>query len=450
MLVDSDFSSLFDLLPIGAYRSSPDGRQLRANAALVKLNGYSSESEMLSAVENIATEWYCDPSRRDEFIAMLYSQTRVVDFVSEVYRHKTRERIWVREHAHLVSGVDGQPLYFEGTVQDITLEHLNYLNLQASETRFRSLTALSCDWYWELDPQFRFVRLDVGERSQSVGIGHHVIGKTRQDLGYIDLSAEEWVIYQNLLETHQVFHDFELPIHDPQVGKVWQSISGEPIFDAYGGFAGYRGVGRDVTSRKLNEEMIRQLAFHDPLTGLANRRLFMDRLQQTLTGMVRSGQCGVLIYLDLDKFKYLNDMHGHSAGDLYLQQVARRLEGCVRSVDTVARLGGDEFTIVLNDAGSSEDLACRHGQLVANKVMFALKAPFHLVKRDEMLSYEGSASLGFVVLTDPFQSVEECLKRADAAMYSAKGNKSSLDWLASGKPASVSTLKDSICQCSPK
>lgn len=161
------------------------------------------------------------------------------------------------------------------------------------------------------------------------------------------------------------------------MGKVWQSISGEPIFDAYGGFAGYRGVGRDVTSRKLNEEMIRQLAFHDPLTGLANRRLFMDRLQQTLTGMVRSGQCGVLIYLDLDKFKYLNDMHGHSAGDLYLQQVARRLEGCVRSVDTVARLGGDEFTIVLNDAGSSEDLACRHGQLVANKVMFALKAPFH-------------------------------------------------------------------------
>ena len=131
-MVDSDFSSLFDLLPIGAYRSSPDGRQLRANAALVKLNGYSSESEMLSAVENIATEWYCDPSRRDEFIAMLYSQTRVVDFVSEVYRHKTRERIWVREHAHLVSGVDGQPLYFEGTVQDITLEHLNYLNLQAS------------------------------------------------------------------------------------------------------------------------------------------------------------------------------------------------------------------------------------------------------------------------------------------------------------------------------
>ena len=90
-MVDSDFSSLFDLLPIGAYRSSPDGRQLRANAALVKLNGYSSESEMLSAVENIATEWYCDLSRRDEFIAMLYSQTRVVDFVSEVYRHKTRE-----------------------------------------------------------------------------------------------------------------------------------------------------------------------------------------------------------------------------------------------------------------------------------------------------------------------------------------------------------------------
>ena len=430
-MVDSDFSSLFDLLPIGAYRSSPSGRQLRANSALVKLNGYSSEAEMLAAVEDIATEWYCDASRRDEFIAMLYSQTRVVDFVSEVYRHKTRERIWVREHAHLVSDADGHPVYFEGTVQDITLEHLNYLNLQASEARFRSLTGLSSDWYWELDTQFRFVRLDVGERSQSVGIGYHVIGKTRQDLGYIEFSAEEWTVYQNLLETHQVFHDFELPIQDPKVGKVWQSISGEPIFDAQGGFAGYRGVGRDVTSRKLNEEMIRQLAFHDPLTGLANRRLFMDRLQQALTGMMRSGQCGVLIYLDLDKFKYLNDMHGHSTGDLYLQQVARRLEGCVRSVDTVARLGGDEFTIVLNEAGSSEDLAFRHGQLVVDKVMLALHTPFQLVKRDGLLCYEGRASLGFIVLADPLQSVEECLKRADAAMYSAKGKKNSLEQFAS-------------------
>jgi diguanylate cyclase (GGDEF)-like protein/PAS domain S-box-containing protein len=429
LLVDDNFSSLFDLLPIGAYRSSPNGRQLRANPALVRLNGYDSEAEMLASVDDIALEWYCEPGRRGEFIDLLYAKTRVIDFVSQVYRHKTRERIWVREHAHLVSDAQGRPVYFEGTVQDITAEHQNLLDLQASEARFRALNALSSDWYWELDAKFRFVRLDVGQRSQSAGVGHGEMGKTRQELNYIDLSDDEWATYQNLLEAHQPFHDFELPIRDPQRGSVWQSISGEPVFDASGACTGFRGVGRDITFRKRNEEMIRRLAFHDSLTGLANRRLFMDRLQQVLAGLSRSGHCGVLIYLDLDKFKALNDQHGHAVGDLLLQQVARRLEACVRTVDTVARLGGDEFTIVLNEAGSSEVLAHRHGQLVADKLLQLLQAPFDLVKRDLPVPYKGSASIGVVVLSDPSVSAEDYLKRADAAMYAAKANGCNQVWI---------------------
>lgn len=419
-MVISNFSSLFDLLPIGAYRSSPSGRQLRANAALVALNGYSSEAEMLAAVDDIATEWYCEPARRSEFIRLLHDAGRVVDFVSQVYRHKTRERIWVREHAHLVRDDQGSPLYFEGTVQDITQEHQSHLDLQVSESRFRAMTALSSDWYWELDASYRFVRLDVGQRSQSVGIGHAIVGKTRQELGYIELSPTQWAQYQLFLDVRAVFQDFELPVRDQNGGLVWQSISGEPVFDRNGIFAGYRGVGRDVTQRKQSEEVIRQLAFHDPLTGLANRRLFMDRLQQALSGMVRSGQCGVLLYLDLDKFKPLNDAHGHAVGDLLLQQVAQRLERCVRSIDTVARLGGDEFTVVLGQAGADVRLAQQHGQTVADKVLQALRQPYLLDTPDGPLVYQGSASLGLSVLSDPAQSPQACLKLADAAMYQAK------------------------------
>lgn len=419
LLVDN-FSSLFDLLPIGAYRSSPSGRQLRANAALVALNGYTSEAEMLAAVDDIATEWYCDPARRAEFIQTLFAERRVVNFVSQVYRHRTRERIWVREHAHLVCDLQGQPLYFEGTVQDITQEHQSHLALLASESRFRAMTALSSDWYWELDTQHRFVRLDVGERSVSVGIGHAVVGKTRQELGYIELTSAQWAQYQHFLDTRQRFQDFELPVRDTQGALIWQSISGEPFFDSAGTFLGFRGVGRDVSLRKQSEEVIRHLAFHDPLTGLANRRLFMDRLQQALTSIARSGQCGVLIYLDLDTFKVLNDTHGHAVGDVLLQQVAQRLESCVRGIDTVARLGGDEFTVILTQAGQSDTLAQRHGQTVAEKLLHSLCLPFQLTAAGEPLVFQGSASLGMTVLSDATQTPHDCLKRADAAMYQAK------------------------------
>ena len=133
-------STLFDLLPIGAYRSSADGRQLRANAALVRLNGYASEEEQLAGVKDIDREWYVEPGRRQRFLDIMARDGRVVNFVSQIYRHKTRERIWIRENAHVVHDIDGTVLYFEGTVEDITESQQALQDLSDSERRFRALT----------------------------------------------------------------------------------------------------------------------------------------------------------------------------------------------------------------------------------------------------------------------------------------------------------------------
>ncbi|MFO1060373.1 MAG: PAS domain S-box protein, partial [Dongiaceae bacterium] len=117
---ERDYHSIFENAVDGIYRSSLDGRQLRANPALVRLNGYETEEEMLRSVDDIATEWYVEPGRRAEFRRLLDADGKVEGFVSEIYRHKTRERIWISENARLVRDARGRPLFYEGTIRDIT------------------------------------------------------------------------------------------------------------------------------------------------------------------------------------------------------------------------------------------------------------------------------------------------------------------------------------------
>ena len=137
-----DFFSLFEFLPIGAYRSSPDGRQLRANPALVRLNGFESEAQQLATVHHIATEWYVDPARRAHFRALLESDGKVIGFESEVWRYKTRQRIWVSENAHAVRDAQGQVLFYEGTVEEITERVAQRQALARSREELRQIVDL--------------------------------------------------------------------------------------------------------------------------------------------------------------------------------------------------------------------------------------------------------------------------------------------------------------------
>ncbi len=170
---------------------------------------------------------------------------------------------------------------------------------------------------------------------------------------------------------------------------------------------------RDITERKTFEEQLRHQAFHDPLTDLPNRALFMDRLRHALVRMKRRKKPAAVLFLDLDNFKLVNDSLGHEAGDRLLVSVAQRLRGCLRTEDTAARFGGDEFTILLEDVRHAGD-AVR----VARQITQALNAPFALEGREVFIN----ASIGIALSTSSSERPTDLLRNADAALYRAKAS----------------------------
>lgn len=184
-------------------------------------------------------------------------------------------------------------------------------------------------------------------------------------------------------------------------------------------------VSHDITERKAAEQAINKLAFYDTLTNLPNRRLEEDRQAQAMAASKRTGRYGAVMFLDLDKFKPLNDMYGHGAGDQLLIEVAHRLSRCVRGVDTVARFGGDEFVIVLSELHEDKEASTMEARIVAEKIRVALAEPYLLKLKGEneverSVEYRCTSSIGVVLFIDHQASARDILKWADMAMYQAK------------------------------
>ncbi len=178
-----------------------------------------------------------------------------------------------------------------------------------------------------------------------------------------------------------------------------------------------RTLREEVAERKQMEEQVREMAFSDPLTGLPNRRMLMDRLEQALVTASRLGHQDALLFIDLDNFKALNDTLGHDKGDALLRQIATRLKACVRDGDTVARLGGDEFVVMLQALSDEPLEAAKQVHIVATKILRVLGQNYEL----DGHGHHSSASIGCTLFGGlPREKLEEPLKRAELAMYQAK------------------------------
>lgn len=184
-----------------------------------------------------------------------------------------------------------------------------------------------------------------------------------------------------------------------------------PLKDAHGTITHFISTGKDITDRMEAQERLHYLAHHDALTGLPNRVLFLDRLHQALLRAQRHEQLVGVMFLDLDRFKYINDTLGHHVGDAFLQSMATRLQSCIRQGDTVARLGGDEFAVLLEDIAHAEDVSA-----VAGKILAAFAQPFDVRAHELFIT----ASIGISLYPGDGSDAATLLKNADAAMYRAK------------------------------
>jgi diguanylate cyclase (GGDEF)-like protein/PAS domain S-box-containing protein len=282
---EQEYRTLFDNSVVGIYRSTLDGRQLRANPALVRLNGYASEAHQLASVTDIGKEWYVDPNRRDEFKRKVLANGRIDDFVSEIYRQGTQTKVWVSETAWTVRDPDGRPVCFEGMVSD-------------------------------------------------------------------------------------------------------------------------------ATARVESERRILELSLNDPLTGLKNRRAFLEELRLALKN-ARRRPCTVgVLCLDLDRFKFVNDTMGHPAGDVLLRKVARRIRQAVGRDHIVARLGGDEFAVLVSRCDGTTLAKLGAAILTAISRQYDVRGQRCII----------GGSVGMADSDGRRADADELMKMADIALYVAKSN----------------------------
>lgn len=340
---------------------------------------------------------------------LLAERKPFTDFSYQV-RTELGELRWFSASGKPLFNEAGEFVGYHGIARDITEQKSAALRLKESEERYRALTELSSDWYWEQDEQLRFTQLSQGVSRINLPI-EAILGKRRWELPIYGGNDSFWEEHKALLAERKSFRNFVYAAYSRDGKLSWFSVSGEPVFDKNGTFRGYHGIGSDITSRIETETKVKELAHRDVLTGLPNRTLLNERLQHAIASAERLGQTFAVLFLDLDHFRTINNTLGHAVGDELLRAVANRLLNCVRQVDTVCRQGGDEFIVLLTMV-QKPTAAAR----VAEKILQELSQPLVLQGKEITVS----ASIGISLYPEDGQEITALLKNADTAMYYTK------------------------------
>jgi len=401
-----------------------------------QLTGYRSE-ELIGA-RSLSFDALTHPADLPSVMAAIEKAvTSQQPYVVE-YRLRTKsgQEKWVWEKGNGVFDSDGRVLGIEGFITDITELKRAEEALREAETKYRGIFENAIEGIFQTTPDGHYISANPAlARLYGYSGPEELMGRLTDIENQLYVEPNRRQEFQRLLQENDAVAEFESQIYRRDGSVIWISENARAVRDAEGELLYYEGTVEDITPAKQAKELQTQLiaslqqhAFYDTLTGLPNRALFMDRLRQALDRSKRhESYLFAVLFLDLDRFKVVNDSLGHLVGDQLLVAIARRLEACLRSVDTVARLGGDEFTILLEDI---DDIS--NATTVAERIHQALSAPFNLDNHEVF----AASSIGIVInrtngwinpLSDrpvPLQHFydrpEDLLRDADTALYRAK------------------------------
>lgn len=447
--LEAEFRDIFENSTEGMFRSTPDGRLLRANPALARMQGFETPEELIAAVNDLGTDWYVDPRARPRMQRLLQQNGYVDGFEAEIRPLNTDGRIWTSETVHITRDARGNVLYYEGTIRNITAEYkarelARHRNVVLEMiARDDPVTGILYEIVGIAEQQHErltaaIFRLQDGRLYSAAAPGlanaciEAVDGATPGEVGGAIQSA--------LLGDREEVDTVPASTTDDSTALAaaasaagYGAVLAAPIRDQQGtvlgvlaAFCQHAGVlDRTTTAllhemaqiasiaieqHRLSEALLRQ-AQYDPLTELPNRALLSDRLERAIRDADRADQAVGVLLLDLDEFKLINDSLGHSAGDQLLQEVAARLRDCLRGGDTVARLGGDEFVLIVplkNDIDYCSD--------IAERILGALQRQVRIADRE----VTARPSIGISMYPQDGRTPEALLQAADTAMYAAK------------------------------
>ena len=365
---DDIYRKFFEYSVVGLYRTTVAGEYDLVNDALVRIYGFASAAELVETYKDIGDQLYVDPTRRDDFARAIAEGDEVFDFDAEIFR-RDGSRIWIREHARCVRDEAGSILYYEGTVTDITAQKRAEGEVRRLVAAFNGVAEgvvitggdLRVRW---LNPAFSTIT------------GYEIEELIGQPLALPILSDESAGTVGEIWTRAQTDSRWQGEAHlrrkDGEPFQAWLSLAAVQDDGIEGRH--FVLVCTDITQRKQIEDKLKFHANYDALTSLPNRVLLKARLEQALERARENRATVAVFYLDLDRFKPVNDQLGHHAGDLLLTLAAKRMRHSLRLSDTVGRLGGDEFLVITPDIAEP-----RAAAYVAEKLRYAFSEPFDIL-----------------------------------------------------------------------
>jgi diguanylate cyclase (GGDEF)-like protein/PAS domain S-box-containing protein len=373
-----------------------------------RLTGYDAGDLLFN--KRLSYEQLTFPADRDRVRSEVYSSLRALGRFDVEYRitHANGEIRWVWERGTGVYDTAGKLQAIEGIIQDITARMESSQALREAERRYYNLfeNAIEGIFRTTVDGQY----LDANPalaRIYGFDSPAELITSLKDIRNQLYVEPSRREEFMALIQAQGSVSGFEAQVHRKSGEVIWISENARAVCDEQGQIVCFEGTVEDVTERKIYQARIEQQANFDTLTGLANRSLLHDRLQQAIRSAGTLGSRLAVVFVDLDRFKFINDGLGHHVGDELLRAMAQRLRSSVRESDTVARLGGDEFVLLINGQGGPDAVS-----IMLERMLYAISQPW----RD----FNVTCSIGVALYPDDGTTAETLLKHADTAMYRAK------------------------------